>query len=398
MRRRLANTRFVYAGLSVVIATVMWLYVATAQNPLVERIMTLDLHVRGLGAAEVVVQAPSRVQVHLQGPRSALALLTPALLDASVDLSGFRPGEHRAPVYIAAPPEVRIVERTPAEAVVVLDALMRQRLAVEVSLIGVPPPGVTLGTPRIQPDRVTISGAATQVEEVRHVVVTLDISQLRQQLISSVPVHLLDATGQEVRGLTVDPSIVQATMPVREGTITKVVPVVPALVGSPASGLAVTGVTITPETVVVSGSVTALQVIQTATTGPIDIGGARGDVTRKVSLALPPGSASSTQQVTVVVRVGRMLLSRMLSGVPVRISGVPKGSAARATPDRVDVQVEGPQDAVQRLAPSGLVAEVDASGPGRGSRRVTPRIALPSGVRVLAIAPTQITLTVASSP
>ena len=117
-----------------------------------------------------------------------------------------------------------------------------------------------------------------------------------------------------------------------------------------------------------------------------------------MSLALPPGSASSAQQVTVVVRVGRMLLSRMFSGVPVRISGVPKGSAARATPDRVDVQVEGPQDAVQRLVPSGLVAEVDASGPGRGSRRVTPRIALPSGVRVLAIAPTQITLTVASSP
>ncbi|HLJ60610.1 MAG TPA: CdaR family protein [bacterium] len=395
MRRRFANTRFVYAVLSVVIATVMWLYVATAQNPLVERIMTLDLHVRGLGASEVVVQAPSRVQVHLQGPRSALALLTPALLDASVDLSGLRPGEHREPVYIAAPPEVRVVERTPAEAVVVIDALMRQRFAVEVSLIGVPPPGVTLGTPRVQPDHVAISGAATQVQEVRHVVVTLDTSQLRQQLFSSVPVHLLDATGQEVRGLTIDPSIVQATLPVREGTITKIVPVVPALVGSPASGLAVTGVTITPQTVAVSGSVTALQAIQTATTAPIDIGGARSDVTRKVALALPQGSAAQTQQVTVVVRIGRMLLSRVLPGVPVRISGVPKGSAARAAPDHVDVQVEGPQDAVQRLAPSALMVEVDASGPARGARRVAPRVVLPNGVRLLAITPAQITLTVA---
>jgi YbbR domain-containing protein len=385
MRRRLANTRFVYAALSVVIATVMWLYVATAQNPLVERIMTLDLHVRGLGAAEVVVQAPSRVQVRLQGPRSALALLTPALMDASADLSGLRPGEHRVPVYVAAPPEVRVVERTPSEAVVVLDALMRQRLPVEVSLIGVPPPGITLGTPRVTPDHVTVSGAAAQVEEVRHAVVALDTSPLRQQLVSSVPVHLLDATGQ-------------ATLPVREGTITKVVPVVPALVGLPAAGLAVTGVTITPQTVAVSGSTTALQAIQTATTASIDLTGVRGDVTRKVPLALPQGSTSTTPQVTVVVRIGRALLSRVLTGVPVRVTGVPKGLAARATPDHVEVQVEGPQDVVQRLSPSALVAQVDASGAGRGTRRVTPRIGLPSGIRALSISPAQITLSVSPAP
>ena len=45
--------------------------------------------------AEVVVQAPNRVQVRLQGSRSALAPLTPDVLDASLDLAGPRPG--RAP-------------------------------------------------------------------------------------------------------------------------------------------------------------------------------------------------------------------------------------------------------------------------------------------------------------
>jgi YbbR domain-containing protein len=397
MRRRLANTRFFYAGLSFAIATVMWLYVATAQNPLIERLMTLDLHVRGLSASEVVVQAPSRVQVHLQGPRSALALLTPALLDASVDLSGLKPGEHRVPVYIAAPPDVHVMERTPSEAVVVLDQLMRHRLPVEVTLIGVPPSGVTLGTPRTQPEYVEVSGASTQVEEVRHAVVTLDTSQARQQLVSSVPVHLLDATGQEVRGLTVDPSIVQATLPVREGTITKLVPVVPTLTGTPAAGLAVSGVTVTPATITLTGSVSTLQTVQSAVTAPIDLGGARGDVTRRVALSLPQGSSAATQQVTAVVHIGRVHLARILQGVPVRISGVSKGLTARAAPDRVDVQVEGPQDMVQRLTPGALAAQVDASADGRGTHRATPRVVVPEGVRVLMISPAQISVIVTPS-
>ncbi len=397
MRRRLANTRFFYAGLSLAIATVMWLYVATAQNPLIERLMTLDLHVRGLSGSEVVVQAPSRVQVHLQGPRSALALLTPALLDASVDLSGLTPGEHRVPVYIAAPPDVHVVERTPSEAVVVLDQLMRHRMPVEVTLIGVPPSGVTLGNPRTQPAYIQVSGASTQVEEVRHAVVTLDTSQARQQLVSSVPVHLLDATGQEVRGLTVDPSIVQATLPVREGTITKLVPVVPTLTGSPAAGLAVSGVTITPATITLTGSASTLQTVQTAVTVPIDVTGAHGDVTRRVALSLPQGSTSATQQVTAVVHIGSVQLARILQGVPVRISGVSKGLTARAAPDRVDVQVEGPQDAVQRLTPSALAAQVDASTDGRGTHRATPRVAVPHGVRVLMISPAQVSVIVTPS-
>jgi len=398
MRRRFTNERVIYAVLSVVIATVMWLYVATAQNPLVERIMTLDLHVRGLPTAEAVVQAPNRVQVRLQGPRSALALLVPTLLDASVDLAGLRPGEHRVPVDVAAPPEVRVVERTPAEALVVLDALTRERLPVEVSLIGAPPQDVTLGAATTRPGHVTVSGAAVQVEEVRHAIVTLDTTRLRQQLVSSVPIHLVDANGQEVRGLSVDPPIVEVMLPVQEGTITKIVPVVPTLAGTTPAAFAVTGVTITPETAVLSGSANTLQAIQTAATAPIDIGAARSDVTRQVPLAVPAGVAASPREVTVVVHVGRALLARAFSAIPVRVVGIAPGWTARVVPDRVQVQVEGPQDAMERLATAAIVVQVDVTGMRAGPHRAAPQVVLPSGgVRVLLVTPAQVAVTLLPS-
>ncbi len=395
--KRFTNEQILYMLLSLAIATVMWLYVATAQNPLVERAMTIDLHVRGLSANEVVVQAPNRLQVRLQGPRSALALLTPPMLDASVDLSGLRPGEHRVPVYVAAPPEVRVIERTPAEALVVLDAMTQKRLSVEVGLIGRPPEGITLGTPQVTPVHVIVKGAATQVDEVRHALVTIDTTNLRQQLVTSVPVRLVDANGQEVHGVAATPSVVEARLPVQEGVITKVVPVVPTIVGTPPPGLAVTAVTSDPATVTLRGPGRLLQSIQAASTAPIDLSGARGDLSRQVALALPSGVSSSTQRVTVVVRIGRAVLSTIVRAVPVRVVGVPAGTAFRVVPDRVDVQVEGPEDVVRRLTVTMLAIEVDAAGTRPGPHQVGLRAVLPPGVRLLAIRPSRVTVIVASS-
>ncbi len=395
--RRLMNERVLYVVLSILIATVAWLYVATAQNPLVERVMALDLHVRGLSTNEVIVQAPGRVQVRLQGPRSALAFLSPALLDASVDLTGLKPGEHRVPIYVATPPEVRTVERTPPDALVVLDTLARARLPVELSLIGKPGEGLTLGPSRIVPDYVMISGAATQVEEVRHALVTLDVTTLRQPVVMSVLVRLVDANGQEVRGLAVDPSIVQATLPVREAAITKTVPVVPTIVGSPQPGLTVTGVTADPATVTLSGLGSLLQHVTAAATAPVDLGGARGDLTRRVGLVLPSGVAASSPQAAVTVHIGRARLSTVLRAVPVHVIGVPRGTIARVVPQRVDVQIEGPQEVLQRLTSSAVTVEVQAAGQKPGEHRLALRAVLPPGVRLLSIRPADVLVILTSS-
>lgn len=395
--RGLTNERFLYGVLSLLIATVMWLYVATAQNPLIERVMTVDLHVRGLSPSEVVVHAPGRVQVRLQGPRSALTQLSPAAVDAFVDLGGLQPGEHRVPVSVAAPPELRAVDRAPAEALVVLDTLIQRRLPVDVSLIGRPPEGVTLGPSRVSPGYVIVSGAATQVEEVRHALVTLDTANLHQQVVTSMPVRLLDANGQEVRGLTIEPSIVEATLPVREAVITKVVPVVPTITGGPAQGLTVTGVATDPATVALTGPGSLLAGIQAAPTAPVDLSGARRDVSRQVALSLPGGVSAPTSRVAVTVRVGRALLSTIFRAVPVRVVGVPAGTHSRVVPDRVEVQIEGPQEVLQRLSASAVTVEVDAAGQRQGQRQVTLRAVLPPGVRLLAIRPSRVVVILTSS-
>ena len=384
--------RLLYAILSLGVASIAWLYVATAQNPLVERTMNVELHVRGLSPTEVLVQAPpSRVQARLSGPRSAVALLSPALLDASIDLTGLRPGEHRVPIVVAAPPEVRAVAQTPQEVLVVLDAVESRRFPVEVGFIGTLPQGLTVGTPHVTPGYVMVTGAATQVEEIRHAIVTVDTTNLRtQQLATSLQVRLVDANSQEVRGPSIAPPLVTAQLTVREGVIAKVVPVVPSIAGSPPAPLAVSGITADPSTVTLTGPGLALQNVTAVQTAPIDLRRATGDVRQPVGLQIPAGVQASVTRVTVSVKLGGGSLSTTLRGVPIQVVGVRPGVKPRVVPASIDVQVEGPTDVVARLTIQSIRIVVDAGGRGAGRYQFTPQAQLPQGVRVLNLRPTQV--------
>ena len=390
--------RLLYAALSLAVASTAWLYVATAQNPVVEREMGVELHVRGLSANEVLVQSPpTRVTVRLSGPRSAVVALSPALLDASVDLSGLRPGEHRVPVVVAAPPEVGAAAQTPREVLVVLDAVQSQRFPVEVGLIGNPPQGVMLGTPRVTPAYVVVMGAASQVDEIRHAIVTVDTTNLHQQLTTSLQVRLVDANGQEVRGPTIDPPLVTAQLNVREGVIAKVVPVVPAIMGTPPSPLAVAGISTDPATVTLQGPGLQLQDVTAVPTAPIDLRRATGDVRQQVALQIPAGATASVSRATVSIRLGGGSVSTTFRGVPVQVVGVRPGVRLRVVPSSIDVQIEGPTAVVAHLTQQSIHVVVDAGGRGAGRYQFTPQAQLPDGVRVLNLRPTRVLVILTAS-
>jgi len=386
--RWLWGERQLYFVLSVAIAVAMW-YVATAENP-VARSVKVDLEARNLDPNEIVVR-PSpptsvKVTVRLQGPRPQIVLLDPRLVEAYVDLSGLGPGEHpQVPIVVSIPArDVQVVDQRPLATFVVLDTVASKRLPVEVSLLGRPPEGVVIGNPRTSPPYVVVTGPARQVDAVRHALISVDTGALRQEVAGSLPVLPADANGQPVPGVQVTPKIVGVTLVVHEGVVSKVVPIVPTVVGTPPQALAVTSATPDPGTVTLTGPGSVLRTIVDAPTAPVDAG------SRRVALQLPPNVTASVRQVTVTVHVGRGLLSTILRAVPVRVVGVPAGAASRVVPDHIDLQVEGPQDVVRRLTTQTVTVEVSAAGRQPGQYTATPRAILPQGVHVLTIRPAQV--------
>jgi YbbR domain-containing protein len=391
--------RLLYVLLSLAVATVAWYYVATAQNPLVERTVTVDLHVRGLSPNEVLEQSPPpTVRVRVSGTRSVVfGQLNPSQVDASIDLAGQRPGEHRVQVVVTTPPEVRLLAQSPEEVLVVLDTVLTRRFPVEISLIGNLPQGVTLAPPHVTPGYVTVTGASTQIDETRHAVVTVDTSNLPHQGAESLQVRLLDPNGNEVRGPTIDPPLVTAQLTVKESVIAKVVPVVPAIVGTPQPPLAVSSISTDPATVTLQGPSLRLQNVTAVSTAPVDLRNAKTDLKQQAALQVPPGVTASVSRVTVLVRLGGGSLSTIFRSVPVQVVGLRRGVRPRVVPSAIDVQVEGPTNVVAHLTASSIRLVVDAGGRGAGRYQVTPQAKLPQGVHVINLHPTQVLVILTAS-
>src|SRR5205807_104097 len=80
------------------------------------------------------------------------------------------------------------------------------------------------------------SGAASQVARIAALYATVRFGDAVTDLVSSVQPTAVDASGAAIDGLTVDPAIVQLTVPVLPTATTRTVPVVPALRGAVAAG------------------------------------------------------------------------------------------------------------------------------------------------------------------
>ena len=195
-----------------------------------------------------------------------------------------------------------------------------------------------------------------------------------------------------------DPSFVEVTLPVRTGTITKLLPVIPTLAGAPAAGLSCHQRDDAARDRHGSRApATRCRRSRPIATAPIDIGAAPTDVIRQVAVVVAGGRDGVAPQVTVVVQSGGRCSSGC-SAIPVRVVGIAPGWTARVVPDHVQVQVYGPQDAIERLATAAIVVQVDVTGMRAGPHRAAPQVVLPSGgVRVLLVTPAQVAVTLLPS-
>ena len=154
-----------------------------------------------------------------------------------------------------------------------------------------------------------------------------------------------------------------------EQLATKRLPIKPLTEGAPASGHVVGSITVSPETVEVTGPVSALKDVREATTDPVSIGGATGRVEGSVDVAVldaPMLRFRGPKTARVTVEIVPAVALKTLAGVPVRVRSV-SASAARPVPSAVSVEVRGPATLVDALQPDSIVAFVDLAGlrPGR---------------------------------
>jgi YbbR domain-containing protein len=215
------------------------------------------------------------------------------------------------------------------------------------------------------------SGVLSRVSATE-VVAVLDLRNARagRRLFPLTPEQVRVPFGVEVVQVT-PPAIAIAF----EATLTRKVPVAPAVDGRPAPGYVVGPMTADPATVEIIGPESAVKRATEALTEPVSVTNAREHVRESVTVGMldPALRLKNPRPVTVTVQILPAPLERRFGSRPVHLRNVEPMLQAEASPTAVDVTLRGSRDALNRVEPDEVSAYIDLSGLGSGEYMLTAK-------------------------
>jgi YbbR domain-containing protein len=341
------------------------------------------------------------VMVTLRGPEVAISGVASDHLRATVDLNAILPGpeEQAAPIVVTVADErVAVVGVDPPSVPIRLERRVQRLLPVQARFANEPPAGFQSGTLTFRPQEVEIAGPETLVASVTAVFATVQFGDAPVDLAQDVRPVPVDASGQPVEGLEIDPAGVQISVPLLSTATTRTVPVAAQLRGEVATGYWISRFATEPLAVTVSGERSAIEALDRIETEFVDVSGISSSRGFTVPLVLPEGITTlgpteATVRVTVVTLVG----TRPFPLVAVRINGVGQGLSATVSPETIAVILGGSVPTLTGLSAASVVASVDVTGRGAGTHTLQVSVIAPGGTTLESVQPQLATVTIRSA-
>jgi YbbR domain-containing protein len=385
------------AIISLALAVALWFFVGTDQTLSRQGTFPVQIPVELVNKpAYLEIYPPGSVEpvtVRISAPEDSWSRLRPTSFRAVADLRNSKEGVQQVPVQVtSSDPDVRILQVSPPAVTVRLEPIRAETLTVRVELEGSPPVGYINRTPSVSPETVTIRGADPVVRQVRSAVAVVRLESARSTIVQNVPVRPIDAQGNPVSGLTVDPELVTVRVPVDQVLVQRQVSVIVAVTGDPAPGYWLQSINVDPAIVTIVGASEAVENINNLRTEPISIDGLTSTQVRNVRLILPDGVTVLGQPaVNVRLTIAPTSGTRTFQIAPLVLNLAP---GLRAQVDPFNVTVSGPLPLLNATDPQAIAVTVDAAGLGPGTYDVTPRVTLPDGLGLVRVQPDRRTLTI----
>lgn len=382
------------AVVSLIAAFALWFAVTESDNPTRAAVFGAGIEVRAVnvpaGLAVASIRAPV-VSLRVRADDDTLSRLTAADFRAEVDLSNLRQASADQVVIlrVVGDKRVEIVEVSPPVVTVVLEPETTKVVPVAPNRIGSPPLGYAVPQVDPSPSTVRVSGATSLVQLVESAVADINLTGVRVASVRQVPLAARDARSAEIRGVRVEPPIADVRVGVVQQEVTQVIPVQASLQGSVADGYNLIGVGVDPPAIAVSGPVEIIQALTSIPTEALDVGGLQKDLLRSARLRLPAGVQATRDTVNVRLRIAPAHGEVAVTVAP-NVTGLGEGLRATLQTASITVKVRGEMPALKALTPGQVRATVSAAGLDEGVHVLTAVIAVPEGITLASIEPTQV--------
>jgi YbbR domain-containing protein len=245
---------------------------------------------------------------------------------------------------------------------------------------------------------VTVKGPASEVRRVDRAEARIQIDPGGIDFDRDVELIPVDALGNELAPVDVEPATVRVRVAVFTNRQTRPLPVKPNVTGTPAAGFEVATVAVQPLVLSVEGDADQLAGLTSIDTAPISVSGATGNVSTTVGLALPTGVLSlggDTVRVTIGIR--QVTSSRTFSAGIV-LTGARSDRVYSLSTDQVLVTLGGSTAALDGLEGRAFSVQAAVAGLEPGRHEVGLVANLPAGLTLLSASPPSVVVTVALPP
>ncbi|MCX6085619.1 MAG: CdaR family protein [Caldiserica bacterium] len=355
---------------SVFLAVLLWVYVVGVRGPDTTKSVEAQVIAVNVPQGYVLAGTLPTVTVTLRGPMNALWNVTGGYVTPTVDLRGRTEGSFIASVQaqVAGLAGVTVEAVAPKEVNVQLERVETITVAVHAEVSGTLPSGLVLGTLRVEPESIEVSGPGSLVNQVREAALVVALDKLGTtaggNLTIAGDVVAYDAMGNRVAGVLLSPRSAVAILPILDTATLKTIPVVPSITGHPMSGHAVASSSCTPAIVMVTGTAAALGQVQAISTIAIDVSGESGTLMKQVDLVLPVGVSLVGGVKAVSCRVViEQVVVLAIPDVQIEVRGAEVGWKVSLGTPSASVLVSGTTSSVMALKSSQIRVYVDVSQP-----------------------------------
>ena len=344
----------------------------------------------------VVTGIPNTVDVTIKGPithvQSAKALKN---FEVYVDLTNAKIGNQNVKLKIRNLSDKLKATMKPASVKVSVQEKITKEFRVEAEFDGGQiEDGYSAGLPEVEPNKVKITGAKSDIDRITYVKATLDgTGKLKATISKQAQIQVLDKKLNKL-DVTVDPETVRVTIPIKSNS--KTVPINIVKKGTSPEGITIESIELDETEAKITGIEEVLKGTDSVRV-EVDLSKITENTTLTLPVIISNGVTKVTPQLvkaTVVVKKVEQKPAveqttatdqeKTVLDIPLKIQGLADNFKAEVndpTSQTVNLQVNGTAESVTGLGPNDFTAFIDLTGLAEGTHDVEIQVKGPTDVQ-----------------
>jgi Uncharacterized protein conserved in bacteria len=375
---------------AVIVAVILWMYVTAIENPQ-RQITVSNIPVKIVNEEAlakdgfVIIGDINNFSIDLMISGSNKDVLAVKQSDFKVEANmasmTHMKGSNSVLVDIKDWPKDINIPNQPFYVTVELDDLVQKNFPVTLRTNIKTKDGYAAVTGSVKPPEVILRGASRYIGSVASVVASVEASDVSSDIVTSVPIQVLDKNGVVIAGITdINPKTVDVAIPVKRA---KDVPVNVKQSGKLPNGIFMKGAASSPATVKIIGDEKTINNIKSLDTEPVTLDDVTVSTTKQAKLVLPQGiTLADPNNATVNVNISVEGTVQKSFSVPVSTANLPAGLNAEVLDKTIIVTVSGQSSAMDKLTVTDIKAVVDLAAAVEGENQYAIKITVPDGFDV----------------